>query len=130
MRHIHWNQSARTGQYWVKEYERETNAQVCLWIDLSGQRKAARRQLDAFYELLWSFLVGMLKRDMAVQAFWREEGGNGIQTMRVSEGEQCQELFCPSTGWKHKKRKESRKERGIPGKKQKIGCRKTLLGWI
>ena len=75
VRHIHWNQSARTGQYWVKEYERETNAQVCLWIDLSGQRRAARRQLDAFYELLWSFLVGMLKRDMAVQAFWREEGG-------------------------------------------------------
>lgn len=128
VRHIHWNQSARTGQYWVKEYERETNAQVCLWIDLSGQRKAARRQLDVFYELLWSFLVGMLKRDMAVQAFWREEGGNGIQTMRVSEGEQCQELFLSLYRLEAQKAEREQEGTGNSGEKTKDWIPENAFG--
>ena len=72
--------------------------------------------------------MGMLKRDMAVQAFWREEGGNEIQTMRVSEGEQCQELFLSLYRLEAQKAEREQEGTGNSGEKTKDWMPENAFG--
>lgn len=37
IRHIHWNQTARSGQLWVKEYEEEKTGRVSIFLDLKEE---------------------------------------------------------------------------------------------
>ena len=38
-RHIHWNQSARTGRLWIKEYEEETNGMAVLGLEMQKEHR-------------------------------------------------------------------------------------------
>ena len=66
-RHIHWNQTARSGQLWVKEYEEEQRRRAVLCLDVTGRAE------DGFCLLL----SALLRVCSGVSVFWYDEGEVG-----------------------------------------------------
>lgn len=71
VRHIHWNQTAKSGNLWVKEYEDERKPVITLYLDreelVSGSAEA-----DAFYELLQAVLAGLIRSGAEADVSWRD----------------------------------------------------------
>lgn len=93
VRHIHWNQTARTGRLWVKEYEREAKGSVRLFLDPCGEQMSDPDGADGFYTLLCALLSGMLRTVPVVHVFWKERGKPRISTMEIKEEAQCRDLL-------------------------------------
>ena len=93
IRYIHWNQTARSEELWVKEYSQEAEAQVCLFLDLTADRKLSVADTDAFYTLLYSMVWGFLRDLPSVRIFWKEAGQSLLSNMEVRDGDQCRELL-------------------------------------
>ena len=89
-RWIHWNQTAKTGQLWVKEYERETDSCVMLLLDTAGE--SGESEADAYYELVSALVLGLLEQTASVHVSWHG-GGEGMAAMEVGNREQCRELL-------------------------------------
>lgn len=89
IRHIHWNQTARSDQLWVKEYEEEINGPVRLFLDPGGERSGPPADSDAFYTLFYALLSSLLRVVPSVHVFWKEKGKPGISAVNVSGEEQC-----------------------------------------
>lgn len=69
-RHIHWNQTARTQQLWVKEYDTELYHPVHLLLDLYTDTGPDPHRLDAFYEITSALILGLLVHFPAVIGHW------------------------------------------------------------
>lgn len=93
IRHIHWNQTARTDQMWVKEYEEETRGPVRLFLDPGGEEMQHPDGADRFYTLLYALLSGLLQTVPSVRVFWKEKEKTWISVMEVNEEQQCRELL-------------------------------------
>lgn len=91
-RYIHWNQTARTGQLWVKEYEKEAGRCIRLHLDMDGMEKAEDEEADAYYELLSALVLGLLKRARSVHVSWHDTAGRTAD-MEVADAEQCRSLL-------------------------------------
>lgn len=91
-RYIHWNQTARTGQPWVKEYEKEADSCIRLFLDMDGMEEAGEAEADAFYELVSALVLGLLKQTASVLVGWHDGAGRTAD-MEVGSGEQCRELL-------------------------------------
>lgn len=75
LRHIHWNQTARTDLLWVKEYEEDGFPAIRLFLDrpLSPRSKQDDgQQADAFYRILSAFLYSLLEERISVTVFWKD----------------------------------------------------------
>lgn len=81
-RQIHWKQSAKTGQLWSREYQRETDIWVHLLVGTAGPRSSGKSR-DAFYETLSALLLGLVEAGAAVRLYWREEK-EGLRHMDVA----------------------------------------------
>lgn len=92
-RYIHWNQSARTEQLWVKEFEKETDDCVALLLDLAGIWSASMLEKDAFYELLSAFLHGFLQRAEVILVYWPNADKNCMECAAVSDEFKVQDLI-------------------------------------
>lgn len=92
VRCIHWNQTARTGQMWVKEYEEETKGQVSLYLEPKDQ-SSGDASGDGFYTLLYGIVSGLLEQVSAVQVYWAGKGDTKILKKEVRDDRQCRELF-------------------------------------
>lgn len=92
-RHIHWNQSARTGQLWVKEYERESDAAMGLFLDFEGFAQAGMAGRDAFYELLSAVILGLVENVPAVGVYWYDESKRCLEEREVHDSAQCREVL-------------------------------------
>ena len=90
-RHIHWNQTARTGRLWVKEYEEEAKGEVRLFLDLKEQEEAVSSDWDAFYTLLYALLSGLLQKAASVRVYWR--GKTGLSEIAIRDDAQCRKLL-------------------------------------
>lgn len=98
-RYIHWNQTARTGQLWVKEYEREADSCIRLFLDMEGMEEADEAEADAFYELVSALVLGLLKQTASVLVGWHDGAGR-MADMEVGNGEQRRELLlCLYRRW-------------------------------
>ena len=64
---IHQNLSARTGELWVKELEKQSDNAVDLYLDMGGAKAADCKRMDAFYEALSALTAGLLKSAAAVR---------------------------------------------------------------
>ncbi len=92
-RFIHWNQSARTQQLWVKEFERETDDAIPLYLELKGIQEAESSDLDGFYELLSALVLGLLKKVTMLKVTWYHEGQKRFVDMEVCDTAQCREMM-------------------------------------
>ena len=93
-RFIHWNQSARTGDLWIKEYERQEEPCAVLLLDCgaSGPPQGADAW-DAFYELLTAVINGLLQCTPAVQVCWYDPVGAAGRTETIYDAAQCRLLL-------------------------------------
>lgn len=92
VRHIHWNQTARSGQLWVKEYQEESGSRMHLFLDLREAPECSPAEMDAFYTALYALLSGLLECMAAVHVFWNEAEGMSEAEIRDDAG--CRELFA------------------------------------
>ena len=92
-RHIHRNLSAKTDRLWVKEYERDTDLQADLLLDLTGLSEASTPQKSAFYQLLSALVLGLLQEMTAVRVHWNTADGEKRVHTSIATEEQCRELL-------------------------------------
>lgn len=88
---IHRNLSARTGELWVKELEKQADFIAELYLDMSGADKAEPRTMSLFYEVLSALAAGLLKNAAAVRLFYKS-GEERLLTAR-SRGDIRAALF-------------------------------------
>lgn len=89
---IHWNQTARTDVLWVKEYEPESERSVVIYLDFFRSPFKQDIPLDAFWEILWAFLEGMLAAGIFIQVRWTIQGGYPAE-QRIVDLESCEQLL-------------------------------------
>lgn len=70
MRHIHRNFSARTGKLWVKEYYRDNDRKISVYLDTSSEKPMTPSRFDAFCELVSSVLTAMSKYGLCMRILW------------------------------------------------------------
>lgn len=92
-RYIHWNQSARMEQLMVKEYEKESDARVSLYLDLDGIGKAEIGVKSSFYELLSAVVLGLLKKVAVVRVFWYDGQRKCLVDKEISNVGQCRDVL-------------------------------------
>lgn len=90
-RMIHWNQSARTDTLLVKEYSREEERRVRLFLDLMLPKKTTPQAESVFYELLYALLMGLLSQQFRPVVVWQNESGR--QGFELSGEQDCCELM-------------------------------------
>lgn len=100
---FHWKLSARMEDLLVKEYEREQENGVELFLDLKGFDIAAPGEKDRFYELLYALLLGLLRIYRKVYVSWNaadksaerkmEIGRSAERKMEIAEAAQCRALL-------------------------------------
>ena len=93
VRHIHWNQTAKTGSLWVKEYSAEMKVQIRLFLDLDTAEKDRMSDRDAFYTLLLALLSGLLETASAIRVCWKEKENPGLSEALVTDRAQCGTLL-------------------------------------
>jgi uncharacterized protein (DUF58 family) len=87
-RHIHWNQSAKTDNYWIKEYEKETDSLIEVLADVG---EAPLRRRSAFYELLSALVLGLLRHVATVRVYWVDQMSVCHEDIR--DMDQCREML-------------------------------------
>lgn len=91
-RHIHWNQSARTGRLWIKEYEEETNGMV-LGLEMQKEHRNSLSDMDCFYRLLSSMVLGFLQQSVRLCVYWFDSEKGCVREMEIFSQEQHRELL-------------------------------------
>lgn len=92
-RFIHWNYSARTESLWIKEYEQETGSAFSIFLDTSYPKKPDCVEYDAFYEIVSSIILGLLKDNVVVNAYWFDRKIHKIRNTEIKDSKQCTELL-------------------------------------
>ncbi|MDR1640836.1 MAG: DUF58 domain-containing protein [Clostridiales bacterium] len=92
-RHIHWNQSAKTDVFWIKEYEKETDSLLEVFADLSGAGAAGFPRRSAFFELLSALVLGLLRRVATVRVYWADPTQKRIFHEDIQDISQCREML-------------------------------------
>ncbi len=92
-RYIHWNQSARRDRLGVKEYEKESDAGISLFLNLDGIWEAKPAKLDAFYELLSALLLGLLAKISLVRVYWYDVRMKCLTQKAASDIAQCRNVM-------------------------------------
>ena len=90
-RHIHWNQSARTDELWIREYEKETDSTADVFADMTGSADAPQERLSAFYKLLSALILGLLKETAAVRVHWY--ASQGLICKSVRGADECRDML-------------------------------------
>lgn len=91
-RHIHWNQSAKTDQVWIKEYEKDMDLRTDVLLDLSGL-SCASSEKSAFYRLLSALVLGLLRETAAVRVHWSLGGELEMASVNVSNENECRNML-------------------------------------
>ncbi|MDD6489931.1 MAG: DUF58 domain-containing protein [Clostridia bacterium] len=92
-RFIHWNYSARTESLWVKEYEQETGSEFSIFLDTSYTKKPDCVQYDAFYEIISAIILGLVKDNVVVNAYWFDKKIHKIRSKEIKESKHLTELL-------------------------------------
>ena len=92
VRGIHWKQSARTDKLLVKEFQKEEEEGVSLYLDFSGEKEPGPEEMSAFYQILSALLLGVLKEKAAVRVKWTDAQRRSLYR-RVTTEEACMDLL-------------------------------------
>lgn len=100
-RHIHWNQTARSGQLWVKEYEEEQKRRAVLCLDMKksvrekgDSQKERAAAADRFYTLLSSLVRALLKITSGTVIYWYDEERSMCGAEELTEEGQLAVFFA------------------------------------
>lgn len=93
IRHIHWNHSAKTQEFWVKEYELEPDSSIELLLDVRTEPDLQIEQLDAFYEVLSATVLGLLKTVTMVRIFWYDNSRTALISRDIYDIDQCRDML-------------------------------------
>lgn len=86
IRHIHWNQTARSGKLWIREYE-ESKGGIVLILDFPAGEQIPGDEADAFYTLVGAVITGIFAHVSVVHVRWKSGG------MDICGSGQIRELF-------------------------------------
>ena len=86
IRYIHWNQTARSGKLWIREYE-ESKEGIILILDFPAGEQIPGDEADAFYTMVGAVITGLFAHVSVVHVRWKSGG------MDIREGGQIRELF-------------------------------------
>lgn len=92
-RYIHWNQSAKMDQLWIKEYEKETDSQIHVLADIKDISNASQSELSAFYKLLSALVLGLLKEAAAVRVYWYQSNIRSFVSKNITNTDQCRDML-------------------------------------
>ena len=92
-RYIHWNQSAKMDQLWIKEYEKETDSQIDVFADITGVSNVSRSELSAFYKLLSALVLGLLKEVAVVRVYWYQSNIESFVSKNITDIDQCRDML-------------------------------------
>ena len=90
-RHIHWNQTARTGTLWVRERSWQTERQVELTLDLDQERMGSLGELEIFYRVLYSLVLGIFAAGMEAALMWGTD--QGLRENRAGDRRQLDQFM-------------------------------------
>lgn len=91
-RFIHWKLSARTGKVWVREFEKEADERLELYLDPTGYREASPERRDAFYEVFCAIVTGLLAHTPAVRVHLFREEEERFVSYDIASGEELPAL--------------------------------------
>lgn len=98
-RQIDWNLTARTNKLWSREYEKEQDQDLSLYLDWRSEETPMIGQMDAFYEALSALVLGLLKERMTIQVWWQSAGNDktgqpaGLAYRTITQNGQFRELL-------------------------------------
>ena len=89
---IHWKQTARTDEILVKEQEPEQEQTVFLYLNFHSEKRKNIRRLDAFFEVLCSLTMALLRESLSVHILWKDRDGLSVEAV-VNNEEDCQGML-------------------------------------
>ena len=93
-RHIHHNYSAKTDSIWVKEFTKDNDLIFDLYLDTSESAGLMTDDWDAFYEVVFSVLIALVNKNIAVNAHYFDREKGGVCKFDVSNEALCAELLA------------------------------------
>ena len=93
VRHIHWNQSARTDSLWIREYEAESEKRAVLWLDGTAEETEKWSAADSFCRLVSALIRCLLRQGVGVRVIWEDRLTDQRMRMDVCAGAQVRELL-------------------------------------
>ncbi|MDE7267099.1 MAG: DUF58 domain-containing protein [Lachnospiraceae bacterium] len=85
-RYIHWNQSAKMGTLWIKEFERDEETAFEILLDMMIPEDWKRERRDGFYEVVSALVLGILRIGYNVNVSWYEAKGSDFTMVSVESG--------------------------------------------
>ena len=93
-RHIHHNFSAKTDSIWVKEFTKDNDLIFDLFLDTSGSDTLQTDEWDAFYEIVFSVLIALVRKEVALNVHYFDRARGGIVQFTADTEELCAELLA------------------------------------
>ncbi len=93
-RHIHHNYSAKTDSVWVKEFTKDNDLIFDLYLDTSDSSSLMTDDWDAFYEIVFSVLIALVRRNIAVNVHYFDREQGGVCRFDVSSEALCAEVLA------------------------------------
>lgn len=93
IKHIHWNQTARTQQVYVKEFEQESGGSIAVYVLLVTRDKITLPRKSAFYETLYAVILGLLTKFSSIKLFTRNYNNNMDIGFTVKNTDELNEAF-------------------------------------
>ena len=113
-RNIHWKLTARTGEIWIREYEREFNTVEKLLVEMQDRKHWKASEADEFYELLSGIVLGILSSGRAVRVSWYDGKQREIVEYEIRDRhkvrEMLYEIFQTNAFWIGKKGSKAKDE--------------------
>ena len=92
-RHIHHNYTARSGELWVREFSKENDFIFDLYLDTSEAADCLTDDWDAFYEVIYSVVLALIRKDIRLHVHWYDRQQMGLTDMEVNVDSDAAEML-------------------------------------
>ncbi len=92
-RHIHHNYSAKTGAIWVKEYYKENDYIIDLYLNTAYSGVPSDELWDAFYEITCSLIFSLLSMGFSLHVHWYDKEKMGLAEAEIQNPSDCAGLW-------------------------------------
>ncbi len=97
MQKVHWKLSAKTNEYFVKEFSKPIENMMILFLNMDFEEEYSsgkkQQKLDVFLSLVASMSWSMMKQNIGHMVIWYDEEENRLSTWAVENEEQVYEMI-------------------------------------